>query len=104
MNDTTIAAIPYKRRTHDCVLDNEVHAYECNYWRRGKSHRPCSCGESARLKREESFRADLSALLNRYSRENGSDTPDFVLAKFVALALHAFDQAVLARDKWESAP
>jgi hypothetical protein len=42
----------------------------------------------------------LRALLNRYSAENGSDTPDFVLAEYLLGCLLAFDAAVRRREAW----
>lgn len=50
--------------------------------------------------RGEAFRRDLAALLNRYSMENASDTPDFLLADYLIEALRALDTAILAREKW----
>lgn len=38
--------------------------------------------------------------INHYSAENGSDTPDFILAEFLMDALTAFDRAVSARSAW----
>lgn len=46
------------------------------------------------------FRQELEALLNRYSKENGSNTPDFMLADYLTESLEAFDRAVMAREKW----
>lgn len=46
------------------------------------------------------LRKDIASLLNRYSRENGSDTPDWILADYLAACLDAFDGAVAAREKW----
>lgn len=46
------------------------------------------------------FRRDLESLVNRHSLENGSDTPDFVLAEFLSAALKAFDRAVNVRSGW----
>lgn len=46
------------------------------------------------------FRRELSTAINRSSKENGSDTPDFILAEFLGDCLTAFDKAVLAREKW----
>lgn len=46
------------------------------------------------------FRAELCQLLSRNSMENGSNTPDFVLAKFLAGCLEAFDFAVHTREQW----
>ncbi len=50
--------------------------------------------------RESEFRRDLATVLNRHSRENGSDTPDFVLAQYLAGCLAVFDQAVAQREAW----
>jgi hypothetical protein len=41
---------------------------------------------------------ELETLLNRYSRENVSDTPDFILAKFMMSCLKAFEQASIERE------
>lgn len=47
-----------------------------------------------------SFQVELQNLINRYSKENGSDTPDFILAQYLSDALEAFDRACQARQKW----
>ena len=44
--------------------------------------------------------ADLAQLLNKYSTENGSDTPDYILARYLLDVLHAFDYAVKDREQW----
>lgn len=49
---------------------------------------------------EESFRDKLEHLINAHSMENGSNTPDFVLAEFLADALRAFDKATKERSRW----
>jgi hypothetical protein len=46
------------------------------------------------------FRKELTALVNRHSLENESDTPDFILADFLIRALQAFDQGVRSRTEW----
>lgn len=46
------------------------------------------------------LRADLAAVINRHSRENGSNTPDFVLAQYLANCLDAFDNAIWNRAQW----
>lgn len=40
---------------------------------------------------------DLAALLNRHSVENDSNTPDFVMAKFLLSCLRAFNTASVER-------
>lgn len=50
----------------------------------------------------ESFRSKLQTLINCESQENGSDTPDFILAGFLCACLDAFDHAVSARSAWNT--
>ena len=49
---------------------------------------------------EGEFRKELETLINRYSKENGSDTPDFILADFLIRVLEAFDHTVRDRGQW----
>jgi hypothetical protein len=46
------------------------------------------------------LRRDLTETLNRHSAENESNTPDFLLAKFLLACLAAFDEAVNERATW----
>jgi len=48
------------------------------------------------------FSKELQNLINSYSRENGSDTPDFILSEYLVGCLEAFDKAVKRRTKWYS--
>lgn len=43
---------------------------------------------------------DLQALFNRHSRENRSNTPDFVLAAAALAGLRGFESATAERDSW----
>lgn len=47
-----------------------------------------------------SFERELQDLINRHSVENGSDTPDFILAQYMLTCLTAYQNAVNSRDKW----
>ena len=49
---------------------------------------------------DEHFRSDLKELINKFSQENGSNTPDYVLAQFLTDCLAAFDKAVGEREEW----
>ncbi len=42
----------------------------------------------------------LRDLLNKFSKENGSDTPDWILAAFMLKCLDAFDFAVKLRESY----
>jgi len=52
------------------------------------------------LIRDSTLLADLARLLNRHSRENVSNTPDYILANALVDALKAIEGAVRARDDW----
>jgi hypothetical protein len=43
---------------------------------------------------------ELTTLLNSFSRENESNTPDFILANFMLSCLVAFEKASNQRENW----
>lgn len=43
---------------------------------------------------------ELTSLLNRHSAENGSNTPDFLLAEFLMGCLEQWNRSVRQRDVW----
>lgn len=49
-----------------------------------------------------SLRNVIEHELNAHSAENGSDTPDFVLAEYLMDCLVVFDRAVKRREAWYS--
>lgn len=46
------------------------------------------------------FSKELTDLINRCSKENESNTPDFILAQYIEGALAAFTTAVQQRETW----
>lgn len=46
------------------------------------------------------FERELSSLLNKYSKENDSNTPDFILARYISGCLRLFNATVNARSDW----
>lgn len=48
----------------------------------------------------QEFRKELESLLNRQSMENRSNTPDFILAEYLADCLLAFDRATNQRERY----
>lgn len=52
--------------------------------------------------KETMLRIEITGLLNRYSMETGSNTPDFILAKYLLGCLEALDWAIVSRDRWYS--
>ena len=43
---------------------------------------------------------ELTELLNKHSAENVSDTPDFILARYIMDCLEAWSRATRERDHW----
>ena len=48
------------------------------------------------------FYDELESLINKHSMENGSDTPDFILARYLCSCLATFDAATKVRSGWYS--
>lgn len=48
----------------------------------------------------DSLQKDLAEVLNFYSAENGSNTPDFILATYLLACLKAFEEASRTREIW----
>lgn len=46
----------------------------------------------------------VRAMINVHSAENASNTPDFILARYLMQCLDAFSEAVGAREKWHGRP
>lgn len=47
-----------------------------------------------------SFLSELTDLINRYSKENDSNTPDFIIAQYIENSLIAFNTATQQRETW----
>lgn len=47
---------------------------------------------------------DIARVVNYYSLENGSNTPDWILARLMLDVKFAFDKATNARTKWYENP
>ncbi len=46
------------------------------------------------------LRNEIEEVISKHNLENGSDTPDFVLAEYLTDCLRAFDKAVSKREEW----
>ena len=46
------------------------------------------------------FTKEIADVINRHSKENGSNTPDFILANYLVMCLEAFDITSRLREKW----
>jgi hypothetical protein len=60
----------------------------------------CEVPEAPAAEERTTFGQALRELLNRYCVENQSQTPDFILASFMAASLDAFNRSVEERDQW----
>lgn len=52
------------------------------------------------VKRLNDFKRDMTDLINRYSMEAGSNTPDFILAEHVVHSIREFNATTRLRDAW----
>ena len=52
------------------------------------------------MKNKVDFIRELALLINKYSMENDSNTPDFILAEHLYDCLMNFNFRVKRRDKW----
>jgi len=50
------------------------------------------------------FRKELAAAINKHSKENGSNTPDFLLAEYLEKCLESFDTIITKRELWYKPP
>lgn len=82
----------------DFVVDNYC---LCEFPKLSECQNDCNdCKCEIIEEEDESFLSELKTLINKYSMENCSDTPDFVLANYVENCLTAFNNAVVEREKW----
>ncbi len=44
------------------------------------------------------FEKELESILNQYSKENESNTPDFILAEYLLTCLDNYNKTIKARD------
>lgn len=47
-----------------------------------------------------SFQDELAELINKHSKENGSNTPDFILAKYLEDCLELWNVYTIWREDW----
>lgn len=62
-----------------------------------------SCGKPAvepSVEKPYEFEEELCSLINRFSKENGSNTPDWILADYLTRCLDNFNLTSRAREKW----
>ncbi len=46
------------------------------------------------------FQKELESLINAHSQENGSDTPDFLLAEYLVGCLDVWNKTLCSREAW----
>lgn len=56
--------------------------------------------EKKATKAVKPFSTELSILLNRFSREHCSNTPDFILAEYIEGCLNVYEDTIIKREKW----
>lgn len=56
--------------------------------------------QAERERQTTNFEKELVDLLNKYSMESGSHTPDFILATYLVDCLKTFDKCMTRRTSW----
>jgi hypothetical protein len=46
------------------------------------------------------FESELTNLLNKYSKENESNTPDFLLAEYLSACLENYNRIIQKKEVW----
>lgn len=59
-----------------------------------------SGGEISDISERPTFEKELSTVINRFSKENDSDTPDFILAEYMNECLQNFNKTMAKREVW----
>jgi len=54
--------------------------------------------------RDDRIEEEIEHVINRHSRENASNTPDWILAAFLMECLRAFERATRRREEWHGRP
>lgn len=54
----------------------------------------------AEREENDTFKKELAQLLNKYSKESESGTPDFILAEYLAQQLSVWNNSMAARAVW----
>lgn len=55
-----------------------------------------------RIRQDSPFQKELQGLINKYSQENASNTPDYILAEYLGNCLHNYNITVAKRDDWHT--
>ncbi len=50
----------------------------------------------------KTFEKELADLINRHSMENGSNTPDYILARYLLQCLMAYESLNRSKEEWFS--
>ena len=49
---------------------------------------------------KNTFGRELEFIINQFSQENASNTPDFILATYLLRCLNAWNEGVTRREEW----
>jgi len=90
-----------------CGPGRSAHTYNmdgrcifCGEWLEPEKSPLAKLAQEASARGQSAFEKELESLINRYSKENGSNTPYFILAEYLSWCLQAFDECVTKRDRW----
>jgi len=94
---------PHEQISHGIGLDHEVTEVKINCRQNpdmGETYPVKPMKNDDHCLNIKDFQKDLEKLINRHSKENGSNTPDWVLASYLVRCLEAFDACIELRERY----
>ena len=90
------------QRTYEELSESDYDDITEDIWSFVNSNEPASEENLVYEKtiRLQNFRKRLESLINEFSLENESDTPDFLLSEYLVRCLSVFDEMLNKRETW----
>ena len=85
-----------RRSFHPSIVENKL-----SIWFK-KKEQPVMAQYPNEIKGQKlsNFEIEIASVINRFSRENMSDTPDFILATYLNNCLNAYEKATQQKKNW----
>ena len=90
-------------RKSNCVIKTEevpIQAAPVSCTSKTQKYPRQSFRETVAMQGGHTFEDEIRQVINKWSEENPSNTPDFILARYLLNCLDTFNIAVQAREEW----
>ncbi len=99
--DQNCKAVPLPEQKTNALNHYDELARKANHWN-SEIPKAIRAFYNEKIQKESPFQKELEGLLNKYSQENASNTPDFILAEYLGNCLHNYNTTVAKRDDWNT--